>query len=167
MTASNKLYFSMFSVVFTFLLWFMLCEIGKAQEQKPPDYLKGGVISLKTKAGETKALSKDWAIVKRKNLSKYKVCPVCVEKVRTIYKDKPIVKYVRTKAKVKKNSLFLNLGYGSTGLEKYEEGEKDILIGPTYGPVFGATYIRRNSQISYGLSVLTNQTGSVLLGFDW
>lgn len=146
-------------------------------DNHPPKYLEGGKITLETKAGKSKALSKNWAIVPRKNLSKYKKCPSSCQTapqasqapVQTIEKvvEKEI-EVVREVVIIPKNRFMLHLGGGFMGLEETRDEQGNILFSQKVSPVVGGTYLRHiKKNISVGATLYSNMTASFSVGFDY
>lgn len=198
MNILDRAYLAAIMFLMVFVLWFSFSLAAKAEpsfdnvadasELHPvPPYLEGGQITLKTKAGVSAATSKDYAIVLRKNLSKYKKCPSsclaeakkqcakeavptkCEETVIERIVDRYIEPEPVEEKPVSYNRLIAHFGIGYNGVEAVPlEETQGVVVQQKQVPVVGATYMRyTDSGFSYGLTAFSNNTFSGSVGIDF
>lgn len=152
------------SILFTLAVMSLMNEALGQTHEKPPEWLKDGVVSVTLKNGNVHHFdSNKWKVVKRikrKPCPKPRICP------------SPTIKWRERKVKVttyKRNRISVLAGYGPIGLQATDiEDSKHFEIKKEFGPITGLRYTRGLSPSwSLSIEVLTNHTGAMALGWGW
>jgi hypothetical protein len=198
MSIVDRAYLAVIMFLMVFVLWFSFSLAGKAEpsfdnvadavELHPvPPYLEGGQITLKTRAGISEATSKDYAIVLRKNLSKYKKCPSsCLAEAKKACSkeavptkceasviEKIVDRYVETPEVEEKpvayNRLIAHFGIGYNGVEAVPvDTGTGVVVQQKQVPIVGATYMRAmDSGFSFGVTAFSNNSYTGSVGIDF
>ncbi len=168
MTLTEKTYVGLIGLL-TGLVLLVLASTSKAAEKYPtPKHLRGGQVTLKTNTGLWKGRSEDLAIVKRKNLSKYKSCKKLMERCpMPVAKTRMVRTITKTKKIIKPNTVTFHAGVGKNGVIVKDEKDS-VLIEPKTVPILGMSYARHiGSGFSVGISVYTNETFTGNVGYSW
>jgi hypothetical protein len=172
MSTVQRLGITLIALLFGAIL--LILSSGARAQVKVPEHLKGGKVTVKTKRGSSSGRSEDWAVVKRKNLHKYKSCQAacsssCLQQLCVAQKPKTrLVRTItKTKSIVKQNTVTFHAGVGKNGVT-LKEKKDSVLIEPKTVPILGISYSRYlGNGFSAGASVYTNETFTGNVGYSW